>query len=60
MSRVDGGLRLSQITIPGTHDAGATREPLAGTAKTQTLSMAEQLEMGAPLGYQVSTCEGCV
>ena len=37
---------LSTITIPGTHDAGARFEPVQGTAKTQNLTIAEQLNVG--------------
>lgn len=37
---------LSSITIPGTHDAGARFEPVYGTAKTQNLTIAEQLNAG--------------
>lgn len=46
MSRLDGGLSLSRLSIPGSHDSGALLEPLAGTAKCQTLTVARQLEAG--------------
>lgn len=46
MSALDGGLSLGSIAMPGTHDSGATKEPLAGTAKCQTLTIAKQLEAG--------------
>jgi len=38
---------LNNIAIPGTHDSGATKDMiLAGTAKCQSLSIAEQLAVG--------------
>ncbi len=37
---------LSQLSIPGTHDSGARFEPIAGTAKCQNLTIAEQLAIG--------------
>lgn len=37
---------LASLSIPGTHDAGARFEPIAGLAKTQELTIAEQLEAG--------------
>jgi len=46
MRDLDGKLRLSELSIPGTHDAGATLEPLPGTARCQSLSIAGQLAAG--------------
>lgn len=46
---VDVNAYLSSLTIPGTHDSGATKDsPLvaADTAKAQTLSIKAQLELG--------------
>lgn len=37
---------LSQITIPGTHNSAALREPFPGTAKCQTLTLTQQLKAG--------------
>lgn len=38
---------LNDIAIPGTHDSGATKDlVLSGTAKCQTLSIADQLNVG--------------
>lgn len=37
---------LSALTLPGTHDTMALFEPLAGTAKAQTLSLADQYDAG--------------
>jgi 1-phosphatidylinositol phosphodiesterase len=37
---------ISGISIPGTHDSGATKEPISGTAKCQDLSIADQLNAG--------------
>ncbi len=46
MRVLDGRLRLSELSIPGTHDAGARFEPLPGTARCQSLTIAEQLASG--------------
>ncbi|HEU4532474.1 MAG TPA: phosphatidylinositol-specific phospholipase C domain-containing protein, partial [Polyangiaceae bacterium] len=46
MSALNGELLLSQITVPGTHDTMALYEPVAGTAKCQSLSLADQLNAG--------------
>ena len=46
MASVGGGVRLSQLSIPGSHDSGARVEPLAGTAKCQNATLAEQLGFG--------------
>jgi len=46
MTSLDGTRRLSQYSIPGTHDSGARFEPIPGTAKTQTLTITGQLEAG--------------
>lgn len=46
MTSLDGKFLLSQLSIPGTHDAGARFEPLSGTAKCQTLTIREQLDAG--------------
>lgn len=37
---------IATISIPGTHDSGAMIEPVAGTAKCQNLSIADQLNAG--------------
>ncbi len=46
MSALPGTLKLSQLTIPGTHNSAALREPIAGTAKCQFLGIAAQLAAG--------------
>lgn len=46
MRDLDGKLLLSELSIPGTHDAGARFEPLRGTARCQSLTIAEQLAAG--------------
>lgn len=48
MSGLQDNISLSKISIPGTHDSGARVDPpvLSGTAKTQDLSIAEQLNAG--------------
>lgn len=46
MSRVDGDLPLTALSIPGTHETLALYEPLKSTAKCQDLSLAAQLEAG--------------
>lgn len=46
MSRVEDSRSLTELVVPGTHDSGALHEPLAGLAKTQELTIAEQLEVG--------------
>ncbi|WP_099049864.1 phosphatidylinositol-specific phospholipase C [Chryseobacterium indologenes] len=48
MSGLQDNISISKISIPGTHDSGARVDPpvLSGTAKTQDLSIAEQLNAG--------------
>jgi 1-phosphatidylinositol phosphodiesterase len=46
MTPLDGGLALSQLSIPGTHDSGASIEPFPGTAKCQNLTISQQLDAG--------------
>jgi 1-phosphatidylinositol phosphodiesterase len=46
MSVVADQTSIAAISIPGTHDSGATIEPVAGTAKCQNLSIADQLNAG--------------
>ncbi|WP_284461901.1 phosphatidylinositol-specific phospholipase C [Chryseobacterium sp.] len=48
MSGLQDNISISRISIPGTHDSGATREipSNSGTAKTQNLSIGEQLNTG--------------
>lgn len=45
MSALQDNVSLSQISVP-THDSGATVEFPSGTAKTQNLTIAEQLNIG--------------
>lgn len=46
MTGIADNTSIARITIPGTHDSGARFEPVAGTAKCQNLTIAEQLEAG--------------
>jgi 1-phosphatidylinositol phosphodiesterase len=46
MSTQSDDVLLSALTIPGTHESAANYEPLAGTAKAQTMTLAEQLAAG--------------
>ena len=48
MSVLDNNRSLSTLSIPGTHDSGARFDHvvLSGTAKTQNLTLAEQLAAG--------------
>ncbi|OFX20893.1 MAG: hypothetical protein A2V77_24605 [Anaeromyxobacter sp. RBG_16_69_14] len=48
MAQVPGDWKLSQITMPGTHDTGAILDTpgMPGTAKAQRLTIAEQLDIG--------------
>jgi 1-phosphatidylinositol phosphodiesterase len=46
MSRLEDSRGIWDIMIPGTHDSGALLEPLPGLAKTQELTIAEQLDAG--------------
>jgi 1-phosphatidylinositol phosphodiesterase len=52
MAPLDGKKRLSEFTIPGTHDSGALHEaeafgrPIAGTTQCQMLPIATQLSIG--------------
>ncbi|AJQ96025.1 phosphatidylinositol-specific phospholipase C [Gynuella sunshinyii] len=46
MAQTDDSLPLSAMTIPGSHDSGAMYESIAGTARTQNLTISEQLHIG--------------
>jgi 1-phosphatidylinositol phosphodiesterase len=46
MSALDGSVKLSQLSIPGTHDSAARVENWPGTARCQSLSLPEQLQAG--------------
>lgn len=46
MTRLEDSRFLWEMSIPGTHDSGAMLEPLPGLAKTQELTIAEQLDAG--------------
>lgn len=49
MSQLDDNKRLSEMTIPGTHDSGTYTlgdGPVDSAAKCQTQSIAEQLNNG--------------
>jgi len=46
MAQLDDARGLAELSIPGTHDTGALREPVPGIAKTQDLTIAEQLDAG--------------
>jgi len=46
MGAVSGKKRVSELSIPGTHDSGALHEPLTGTTQCQTLGIAQQLAIG--------------
>ncbi|MEN7546326.1 phosphatidylinositol-specific phospholipase C [Rapidithrix thailandica] len=48
MSALNGNLKLSELSIPGTHDSGARYDHplLSGSAKCQDLTIGEQLEAG--------------
>ena len=46
MGAVSGKKRVSELSIPGTHDSGALHEPFPGTTKCQTLGIAQQLAIG--------------
>lgn len=48
MSGIQDNTSISKISIPGTHDSGAMREvpSNSGTAKTQNLTISEQLNAG--------------
>lgn len=46
MAALPGRLPISALSIPGTHNAAALFEPVAGTAKCQDLPLAAQLEAG--------------
>ncbi|HYE06376.1 MAG TPA: phosphatidylinositol-specific phospholipase C [Planctomycetota bacterium] len=46
MADVRGEASLAALSIPGSHDSAALHEPLPGTARCQTLTIAEQLAIG--------------
>lgn len=46
MASVADAVNLTQLSIPGSHDAGARYEPVSGTAKCQNLTIGDQLNAG--------------
>jgi 1-phosphatidylinositol phosphodiesterase len=46
MSRLPDTTRLSELTLPGTHDTGAYRTPANVAAVTQTMTLRTQLDSG--------------
>lgn len=46
MGAIGNNTIISRITIPGTHDSGALHESIRGTAKCQSLTIAQQLDAG--------------
>ena len=46
MGLLNGNLSLASLSIPGTHDSGASYEYWSGTAKCQDISIASQLDIG--------------
>ncbi|WP_188316034.1 phosphatidylinositol-specific phospholipase C [Chitinophaga agrisoli] len=46
MAAIPNNYRLTQLSLPGTHNACARYEPLRGTAKCQRLTVDEQLNAG--------------
>jgi len=46
MSKIPDKALISSLNIPGTHNSGALHEPFPGTAKCQSLTLAQQLEAG--------------
>jgi len=46
MAAQDDTVSLAALSIPGTHDTGARFEPAPGLAKTQELTLAQQLDAG--------------
>jgi len=49
MSKLDDQTLISAVTLPGTHESGALKEPLQGTARTQSATIDEQLNFGIRL-----------
>ena len=46
MGALDNSLKISQLSIPGTHNSRARHEVFPGTAKCQNLTISEQLNNG--------------
>lgn len=46
MGALEGNWPIQHLSIPGSHDSGALLEPLSGTAKCQSLTIAGQLAVG--------------
>ncbi len=46
MKSLDGTRRISQFSLPGTHNSAALYEPIRGTAQCQNLSISAQLSAG--------------
>jgi len=46
MATIPGQISLSQLSLPGSHNAGARYEHIGGTARCQALTISEQLHAG--------------
>lgn len=46
MATIPGEVSLSQLSLPGAHNAAARYEPIGGTARCQALTISEQLHAG--------------
>ena len=46
MAGIDDSAYISEMSIPGTHDSGALYEPVEPSAKCQTYTIKDQLDMG--------------
>jgi 1-phosphatidylinositol phosphodiesterase len=58
MSGVPGDLYVSQLSIPGSHESGATSEPFPGTAQCQNMDIASQLNSGTRYFDIRCECDG--
>ena len=55
MSALQDNVSLSQISVPGTHDSGATVEFPSGTAKHRILLLLNSLVLVFASGYPLPT-----
>ncbi|MDD6021422.1 MAG: phosphatidylinositol-specific phospholipase C [Oscillospiraceae bacterium] len=59
MTDISDSAYISEISIPGTHDSGALYEPVQPSAKCQSSTIADQLDMGVRFLDMRCVISGC-